>query len=109
MKNAIENFKRFLERRYSGRSTTKHYMSDLLIFRAYVGDQPLRAITAKTIDGFVQSQNEAGLKAATINRRLSAIASFSTIAFVRRKTMVGLIQSIGNATACAKGATYRAM
>jgi len=76
METALSSFRQFLERRYPGRTTTKHYMSDLAIFSAFVGSLPLRAITAKTIDGFVQSQSEQGLKAATINRRLSAISSF---------------------------------
>ena len=76
MQAALSNFKRFLERRYPGRSTTKHYMSDLAIFSEFVGEQSLRTVTAKGIDEFVQWQSEQGLKATTINRRLSAISSF---------------------------------
>jgi site-specific recombinase XerD len=75
METALSSFRQFLERRYPGRATAKHYMSDLAIFSAFVGSLPLRTVTAKTIDGFVQSQSEQGLKAATINRRLSAISS----------------------------------
>jgi len=51
-------------------------MSDLTIFSQFVDDMPLRNITVKTIDQFVQMQSEQGLQPATINRRLSAIASF---------------------------------
>ena len=51
-------------------------MSDLTIFSAIVENRPLREMNAKTIDEFVQHQSEQGLKAATINRRLSAISSF---------------------------------
>ena len=76
METGLSSFRQFLERRYPGRATAKHYMSDLAIFVAFVGSLPLRTVTAKTIDGFVQSQSEQGLKAATINRRLSAISSF---------------------------------
>jgi site-specific recombinase XerD len=76
MDTALSDFEQYLRRRYPGRSTKKHYMSDLTIFRAFIGDVPLRSISAKTLDRFVQGQNEQGLKAATINRRLSAISSF---------------------------------
>lgn len=76
MQSALSNFKRYLERRYPGRSTSKHYMSDLGIFSEFVGTDGLRTVTAKKIDEFVQRQSEQGLKAATINRRLSAISSF---------------------------------
>ena len=76
MRKEIVQFKAYLQRRYPGRSTTKHYMSDLAIFTQFVGDIPPQEITVKTIDRFVQAQSEKGLKAATINRRLSTIASF---------------------------------
>ena len=76
MKTAITKFNQYLLARYPGRSTAKHYMSDLAIFSTFVGEQPLEAISANTIDEFVQSQNEQGLKATTINRRLAAISSF---------------------------------
>lgn len=75
MREAIARFKRYLTRRYPDRSTTKHYMSDLAIFSQFVGDKSRRDITPKLIDNFVQAQSQQGLKAATINRRLSAISS----------------------------------
>ncbi|MCK6623801.1 MAG: tyrosine-type recombinase/integrase [Anaerolineae bacterium] len=75
MKDAIERFKHFLTRRYPDRSTTKHYMSDLAIFSQFVGGKTPKDITPKLIDAFVQAQSQQGLKAATINRRLSAISS----------------------------------
>jgi site-specific recombinase XerD len=76
MKTALTKFKQYLETRHPGRSTAKHYMSDLAIFSTFVGEQPLQAIGVKNIDEFVQSQSEQGLKATTINRRLAAISSF---------------------------------
>lgn len=76
MENAISKFKRYLERRYPNRSTPKHYMSDLGIFNNFGSKKPLRKVSAKCIDEFVQWQSDQGLKAATINRRLSAISSF---------------------------------
>jgi len=76
MHDAIARFKRYLEQRYPGRSTSKHYMSDLAIFSRFVGDVSPREVRPKLIDSFVQAQSQQGLKAATINRRLSAISSF---------------------------------
>jgi site-specific recombinase XerD len=76
VENEIIQFKAFLQRRYPGRSTAKHYMSDLAIFKQFVGDIPPKQVAVKTIDWFVQAQSDEGLKPATINRRLSTIASF---------------------------------
>jgi integrase/recombinase XerD len=75
MKDAIARFKPYLEQRYPDRSTSKHYMSDLAIFSRFVGDVSPKDITIKLIDRFVQDQSRQGLKATTINRRLSAISS----------------------------------
>jgi site-specific recombinase XerD len=76
MQAALAKFKRYLERRYPDRSTTKHYMSDLAIFSQFVDHQSPETITSQQLDAFVQAQREQGLQAATINRRLSAISSF---------------------------------
>ena len=76
MKNALTKFKQYLETRHPGRSTAKHYMNDLAIFSTFVGEQPWQAIGIKSVEAFVQSQSEQGLKATTINRRLAAISSF---------------------------------
>lgn len=76
MNQAIERFKSYLERRYPGRSTTKHYLSDLSIFQQFVGELSPREITAKMIDDFIQAQSQQGLQAATLNRRLATLASF---------------------------------
>ena len=76
METAIANFRGYLERRYAGRSTAKHYISDLLIFRQFVGEKHPRDVSVQTVDQFVQSQSQQGLKAATINRRLASLSSF---------------------------------
>ena len=76
MDKAIANFRCYLERRYPGRSTAKHYISDLLIFRRFVGDMKPTEIRAKMVAEFVESQTRQGLKAATINRRLASLSSF---------------------------------
>ena len=76
MDKAIAEFRGYLERRYPGRSTAKHYISDLLIFRQFVGDIRPREVSAQMVDEFVQSQSQQGLKVATINRRLASLSSF---------------------------------
>jgi site-specific recombinase XerD len=76
MDKAIAAFRGYLERRCAGRSTAKHYISDLLIFRQFVGDIRPREVNVPMIDEFVQSQSQQGLKATTINRRLASLSSF---------------------------------
>ncbi|MBD3251031.1 tyrosine-type recombinase/integrase, partial [Candidatus Uhrbacteria bacterium] len=76
MHTELAQFERYLRNRYAGRSTAKHYMSDLAIFSDFVKDTPPAAVGVKQIDAFVAAQSAQGLKAATINRRLSAISSF---------------------------------
>ena len=76
MRSELKAFKKYVDNRYPGRSTSKHYMSELAIFNEFVGNKKLGEIRVQEIDEFVQDQSEQGLKAATINRRLSAISSF---------------------------------
>ena len=76
MDEAIAKFKCYLERRYPARSTAKHYISDLIIFRQFVGHLSPKEITAKMVDEFVQAQNQQGLKPAALNRRLASLSSF---------------------------------
>ena len=76
MKEELAKFKQYLENRYPERSTSKHYMSDLAIFSQFVSDKSPSEIKGQEIDEFVQAQSAQGLKATTINRRLSAISSF---------------------------------
>jgi integrase/recombinase XerD len=76
MDEAIAKFKDYLERRCPDRSTAKHYISDLLIFRQFAGPIKPQEITAKMVDEFVQAQSQQGLKPATLNRRLASLASF---------------------------------
>ncbi|HMQ53156.1 MAG TPA: tyrosine-type recombinase/integrase [Anaerolineae bacterium] len=76
MKDEIAQFKRYLQHRCPGRSTTKHYMSDLAIFNEFVGDVAPKLVMSQDIDRFVQDQSQQGLQAATFNRRLSTLSSF---------------------------------
>lgn len=76
MNAAMAQFKQYLQRRYPGSSTTKHYMSDLTIFSRFVGDVSPKNITPQLIDQFIQAQSQQGKSATTINRRLSSLSSF---------------------------------
>ena len=76
MQVEIARFEGYLKQRYPERSTRKHYKSDLVIFQQFVGEVSPQEITSKMVSGFVQTQSAQGLKAATINRRLSALSSF---------------------------------
>ncbi len=76
MKKEIAKYKQYLQQRYPKSSTAKHYVSDLGIFKRFVGEKPPREITLKMIDAFVQEQSNQQLKPRTINRRLAAISSF---------------------------------
>lgn len=71
-----EQFTQYLNRRFGDRSTPKHYGSDLDIFVRFIGDKAPAAVTAQDVDAYVTQQLEAGLKPATINRRLASLRSF---------------------------------
>jgi len=76
MKEEIAQFTLFLKRRFGTRSTPKHYVNDVQLFFAHIGDKAVALITARDIDSFVEAQVNRGLKATTINRRLAALRSF---------------------------------
>ena len=75
MDGGIREFERYLERRYPGRSTVKHYINDLQLFRRIV-DRPLREVTRLDIDRFVEEQLGRKLSATTVNRRLASLHHF---------------------------------
>lgn len=75
-KEAQTGFEAHLKRVYVARSTPRHYMSDLKIFLNTVDEQSVNEIDSRDIDHFVTEQEKAGMSAATINRRLSALHAF---------------------------------
>lgn len=75
MDKDIRAFERYLERRYPGSSTAKHYISDLNLFRQLVGKGP-REVTRLDIDRFVEDQLARDLAATTVNRRLASLYHF---------------------------------
>jgi integrase/recombinase XerD len=75
MDEAIREFERYVNRRYPGRSTAKHYVSDLRIFQGFV-DKPVREVTRWDVDRFVENQLTQGHSATTVNRRLASLHHF---------------------------------
>ncbi len=75
MDEAIRGFKRYLNRRYPGSSTVKHYIYDLQLFQRFVDKAP-RAVTRLDIDHFVEAQLARSLSATTVNRRLASLHHF---------------------------------
>lgn len=71
----IEGFCKHLQARNYSQHTISNYAIDLRLFFAHL-DKPLRQITWREVDEFVQRQHDEGLAATTINRRLNAIKSF---------------------------------
>lgn len=71
----LEVFERYLKRRYPGRTTAKHYVSDVRIFLKEVQGSVLK-VTAVEIDCFVDGQHAQGRAVTTINRRVAALKSF---------------------------------
>ena len=71
----IAKFKRYLERRFPGRSTAVHYESDMKCFLLHYKG-PLLAVGRADVDAFVDEQRRQGLAAATVKRRTAALKSF---------------------------------
>lgn len=71
----IAGFINWQRRRNATARTWRDYGYDLKQFVEVVGDRPANTITFRDIDQFIIQQAERGFKAATINRRLAAIAS----------------------------------
>jgi site-specific recombinase XerD len=71
----IASFERYLKRRYPGRTTAKHYISDMHIFlKQYTGS--ILNVTSADVDAFVDAQQTRGLAVTTVNRRVSALKAF---------------------------------
>ena len=75
MDGAIRDFEQYLERRYPGRSTTKHYVNDLEHFQQLIGKPPW-TVTRRDVDALVEDQLAQGLAATTVNRRLASLRHF---------------------------------
>lgn len=76
MKQALQRFERYLQRRFPLSSTRKHYRSDLRIFVRFLGKKAPQQVTPSDVDAFVESQLSQGLSPTTINRRLVCLHCF---------------------------------
>lgn len=76
MFHEITRFVNWLRRRNPTADTAKSYQYHLHKFIEVVGDRAPTAVTLHDIDAFIEFQAERGLKSSSINRSLTAIASF---------------------------------
>lgn len=76
MIKAREQFSAYLHRRYSDRSTPKHYLNDLDMFIRTTAQKKPQEITSRDVDSFIEQQLAKGLAPATINRRLASLHTF---------------------------------
>ena len=76
MFSEITRFVNWLRRRNPAADTAKSYRYHLLKFAQIVGDRSPADVTLHDIDAFIEFQAERGLKSSSINRSLTAIASF---------------------------------
>ena len=72
---SLQQFEKYLQRRFPDRRTAIDYVSDLRQFMA-VSSKVWREMTMQDIDVFVDQQRQQGLKPATIKRRVAALKTF---------------------------------
>lgn len=71
----VKTFVQYLQRRFPERRTSKDYESDVRQFMKQCHKE-WRDVRMQDIDGFIDAQRQAGLKAATIKRRAAALKTF---------------------------------
>lgn len=76
MIRARERFSAYLHRRYSDRSTPKHYLNDLDMFIRTTEQKNPQDVTSRDVNSFIEQQLAKGLKPSTINRRLASLHTF---------------------------------
>ncbi len=76
MIKAREQFSAYLHRRYSDRSTPKHYLNDLDMFIRTTTKKRPQDISSRDVDSFIEQQLAKGLAPATVNRRLASLHTF---------------------------------
>jgi len=76
MIKARKQFSAYLHRRYSDRSTPKHYLNDLDMFIRTTAQKKPQDITSRDVDSFIEQQLADGLAPATVNRRLASLHTF---------------------------------
>ena len=72
----LDNFHRYLLRRFSERSTPEHYLSDLNIFCRSCSHKPLALVDKNDIDSFIDDQLIRGYAPSTRKRRAASLKTF---------------------------------
>jgi site-specific recombinase XerD len=84
----VISFRRYLKRRGYASNTIRCYLNDLSHFLRSVV-KPVSQITAEDVDQYIETQQERGLAATTINRRLSAVRHLYT--YLRQREIPELV------------------
>lgn len=72
----LREYGNYLKRRFPGRATAKHYVSDVRIFLKWRSGDGLQAVTPRIMAEFVDNQRAQDLSVATVNRRIAALKTF---------------------------------
>ena len=84
----VISFRRYLKRRDYTPNTIRCYLNDLAHFLQLVA-KPVGQVTAEDVDRYIEAQQERGLAATTINRRLSAVRQLYT--YLRQREALELV------------------
>src|SRR5215216_64418 len=87
----IERFCNHLKLRNYSRHTVESYRIDLRLFFA-TADKPLKQISWREVDRFIEQQHGQGLAATTINRRLKAIKRFFDYLIEQERLMISPVK-----------------
>jgi len=72
---AVQRFEQYLRRRFPGRSTPVHYVSDVRQFQRFCL-KPWNEVTRADVDAFVDAGLGKGWRPATLQRRVAALKAF---------------------------------
>ena len=87
----VISFRRYLKRRAYAPNTIRCYLNDLAHFLQFVA-KPVGQVMPQDVDRYIEAQQERGLAATTINRRLSAVRQLYT--YLRRREAPGLVRPV---------------
>lgn len=84
----VVSFRRYLKRRGYAPNTIRCYLNDLSHFLQLVS-KPVCQVVVKDVDRYIETQQERGLAATTINRRLSTVRHLYT--YLRQREVPELV------------------
>ena len=71
----LRQYERYLQRRHYSSQTVLYYLSDLKLFRNWIG-KSWRKVSKADVSGFVEEQLKQEMSPRTINRRLYVMKGF---------------------------------